>query len=370
MIHFVIGTRAQMLKMAPIMAECQRRNYNWRWVYVAQHKETMLETIEMFNLPSPAYTVVEWDDEAKTIFKYGYWMLRAFGALFKGRKILAGYIGKSNVVLTHGDTTSTVWGAFLGKLYGCKVMHVESGLRSFNLFEPFPEEINRLITFRLTDIYACPGDWALSNVSKYKGIKLNTIENTQVDTVRYGAANSDSAEISVPAKPYFVATIHRYENIFKEEKFTQIIDYLLDIAKTHVLAMPLHPVTRVQLEKYNLLHRLNNSRNVKLYSRLEYLPFIKLAKSAEFVITDGGGTQEELYHMGIPTLLFRNETERQEGLGRTTVISKFDPKVINDFVDNYKKYRHLPTATKTSPTKIILDKLEKMNLAQKSAEKV
>lgn len=365
MIHFVIGTRAQMFKMAPIMRECQKRNLEWRWIYVAQHKETMDETVKTFGLPPADYTVLDWETEANTIPKYAYWMTRSFLQVFKGKKTLAGYKGKKHVVLTHGDTTSTVWGALLGKIHRCKVMHVESGLRSFNLMEPFPEEINRLITFRLTDIYASPGDWAANNVKKYRGVKLNTIENTQADTIAFGLENSDKAKIKIPKQKYVVATIHRYENIFKEEKFKKIIELLELIAQDYRIEFVRHPVTQNQLKKFGYDKRLEKNKNIDMLPRLEYLPFIKLVKGSEFCITDGGGTQEELYHMGKPTLLFRNETERQEGIGKTALMSKFDEDTIKDFVINYKKYQQNPTALKVSPSEIIVDKLEEMGFSNK-----
>lgn len=108
-----------------------------------------------------------------------------------------------------------------------------------------------------------------------------------------------------------------------------------------------------QLDKFNFRKRLENNKNIRLLPRLEYLPFVKAVKHAEFVITDGGGNQEELYHMGKPTLIFRNETERQEGLGTTALISNLDHSTIKKFCQNYKKYEHPPVKEKNSPSKII-----------------
>lgn len=357
MIHFVVGTRAQLFKMAPIMLECERRHLKWRWVYTAQHKETIEETLKTFGLPQPDYTVVEWGTEAKTMGSMGKWVFRMFSALPRSRKILDGYIGKKHIVLTHGDTFTTWFAALFAKLTRTKVMHVESGLRSFNIWKPFPEEINRLITFRLADYYACPGDWALKNVEKYNGIKINTKDNTQIDTIRFGLEHAGQANFDLPKDKYVVASIHRYENIFKRERFERIVDELERIAKKFTVLLVQHPATFLQLDKFGLRERLEVNEKIRLLPRLEYLPFIKAIKYAEFVITDGGGNQEELYHMGRPTLLFRNETERQEGLGTTAIISKLDHKIINDFVANYKKYEWPPTSVKYSPSAIIVDEL-------------
>lgn len=364
MIHFVIGTRAQLFKMAPIMRECQARNLEWRWIYTAQHKDTIQSTLDTFEIKKPDYTLFDWDTEAKTMSKMWYWFGKTLLQLSRGKKILDGYTGKSNIVLTHGDTLTTWWGALLGKLYGCRVMHVESGLRSFNIFKPFPEEINRLITFRLTDIYASPGSWAIDNLRRYKGTKINTLENTQMDVLRFGLERCESADIETPKVKYVVASIHRYENIFSESRFTEIVDRIEDIAKQFRVFLVQHPATKEQLNKLaRLRDRLNHNKNIVLLPRLEYLQFIKMVKHSEFVITDGGGNQEELFHLGKPTLIFRNETERQEGLGVTAVISKLDKVIIKEFMRDYKKYSTKPFSKTAHPSTIIVDAIAEYGLS-------
>jgi UDP-N-acetylglucosamine 2-epimerase (non-hydrolysing) len=359
MIHFVIGTRAQLFKMAPIMLECEKRGLQWRWVYTAQHKETIEQTLNTLGLPKPDYTVIEWNTEAKTMANMGKWMVKMLLSLLHSKKVLGGYTGKKHIVLTHGDTFTTWLAALFAKLTRTKVMHVESGLRSFNMLKPFPEEINRLITFRLSDYYACPGDWALNNLKKYKGIKINTKDNTQIDTIRFGLLHADEADFEIPKHKYVVASLHRYENIFKKERFTQIVEELIKISEKFPILMVQHPATFVQLDKFDLRSKLEASKNIKLLPRLEYLPFIKVVKYSEFVITDGGGNQEELYHMGKPTLLFRGETERQEGIGTTALVSNLDSAIINDFVKNYKSYVHEPTSKTLSPSSMIVDAITK-----------
>lgn len=358
MIHFVVGTRAQLFKMAPIMLECEKRKLAWRWIYTAQHKETIQQTLDTFGLPKPDYTVISWETEAKTMGSMGKWVLHMFMALPRSKKILAGYTGKKHIVLTHGDTFTTWFAALFAKLTRTKVMHVESGLRSFNLFKPFPEEINRLITFRLSDYYACPGSWALDNLKKYKGIKINTLDNTQVDTILFGLAHADGADFEIPKRKYVVVSLHRYENIFKKERFEKIVEELEYVAKDFLLLMVQHPATFIQLDKLGLRKRLETNRNIKLLPRLEYLPFVKAIKNSEFVITDGGGNQEELYHMGKPTLIFRNETERNEGIGTTAVVSRLDHETISEFVKTYSDHSYPPTSSKSSPSKIIVDNIK------------
>lgn len=359
MIHFVIGTRAQLFKMAPIMLECDRRGLEWRWIYAAMHREQIQGTLDIFGLPPADYTVVRWEDEAKTILKAGYWFTRMLLALPKSKKILGGMTGKNHIVLTHGDTPVTPIGALFGKLTRTPVMHVESGLRSFNIFHPFPEELSRLATFRLSDYYACPGEWAMGNLKKYKGTKINTRENTQIDALRYAMKHLEKSKFEFPDRKYVILSTHRYENVFNKERFIKIIEAAEEVAKEYLVLMIGHPVTRGQLTKLGLRQRLEDNKNFVLYGRLEYIDFVKAASKAEFAMTDGGGNQEELYHMGKPTLILRDATERQEGLGTTAVLSKLDRRVIDDFVKNYKDFRHPPTTQDFSPASIIVDAIEK-----------
>ena len=231
------------------MLECEKRDLNWRWIYTAQHKDTMEASLKAFGLKSADYTLFDWDTEAKTMSKMWYWLGKTLWQLTRKKKILDGYTGKEHIVLTHGDTITAWWGALLGKLSGCKVMHVESGLRSFNLFKPFPEEINRLITFRLSDMYACPGEWAMNNLKGFRGEKINTFENTQLDTLLFGLKNCDSAQVDMPKQKYVVASLHRYENVFNEQRFSEIIDRTEDIAKVFKILWVQHPATKEQLTK-------------------------------------------------------------------------------------------------------------------------
>jgi len=357
MIHFVIGTRAQLFKMAPVMLECEKRGLEWRWIYTAQHKDTIEQSIETFKLPDPAYTVVNWDTEAKTMGKMWQWFWRMMVALTRGRKILAGKTGKKHIVVTHGDTITTWWAALLGKLYRCKVMHVEAGLRSGHYFSPFPEEINRIVTSRLTDYHMCPGANLLDNLKRRRGKKVNTVYNTQIDTLAFGLKRCETAPLVIPEGKYVVVSLHRYESIFNKEKMVKIISLLDDVSKQFPLKFVQHPATAEQLDKLNLREKLESNKNIELLPRLEYLPFIKLIKHCEFMITDGGGNLEELYFMGKPTLLFRMVVERPEFLGLTAELSKLDRAKVLKFMKEYKKYKKPRIVPEHSPTDMCVDLL-------------
>jgi UDP-N-acetylglucosamine 2-epimerase (non-hydrolysing) len=277
-------------------------------------------------------------------------------ALPRSRRILAGRTGRKHIVLTHGDTFTTWLGALMGRLTGTRVMHVEAGLRSFNLLRPFPEELNRLITFRLAHYYACPGDWAVANLRRYRGTKIDTVTNTQLDTLRFGLDHLEGAEVELPDAGYVVASIHRYENIFKRERFDEIVRVLERVAERFRVLFILHPATRGQIEKFGYRERLERNPHIDLLPRLEYLPFLKAVTRSEFVVTDGGGNQEELSYLGKPVLILRNETERREGIGANALVAtSLDDAVVDDFVAGYTRYRTHPTLPSGSPAATIVD---------------
>ncbi|MGV8131537.1 MAG: UDP-N-acetylglucosamine 2-epimerase [Candidatus Pacearchaeota archaeon] len=359
-ISIVIGTRAQLVKAAPVMKEMQDRGIDYRYIWTVQHKETMEDISKNFDLKQPDYVLFpNRVNEAKTMKLMFGWFFSAFLKLFTSRREILPM--KNGIVLTHGDTISCWWGALLGKLTGNKVMHLESGLRSFNLFKPFPEEISRLITFRLTDVYACPNEWAMNNLKKYKGIKINTGMNTLYDSVRYAVMNEEKFHPEIPDQKYIVASIHRYEHIFKEEKFLQILDIIENVSKNILVVFVLHPATIKRIEAYGLMNRLESNKNIKLQQRMSYFDFIKLLNHSEFVITDGGSNQEELSYMGIPALVLRDVTERIEGLNENIVLAKFDGDVIEKFVTNYRDYRRPFKEMTVSPSKMIVDWLVENN---------
>jgi len=126
---------------------------------------------------------------------------------------------RQGIVVVHGDTFSTLAGGLVGKLLGMRVAHVEAGLRSYNIFHPFPEELTRLAVFRLSDIAFCPGEWAMRNMEGYRCERINTGMNTIVDAVRMATANS----AATPSKDsYGVISIHRFENIFLTKGFGKL----------------------------------------------------------------------------------------------------------------------------------------------------
>jgi UDP-N-acetylglucosamine 2-epimerase (non-hydrolysing) len=360
-IYVVLGTRAQTIKMAPVMRELEAQNMPFTLLYTQQHKVTITDLLENFDIKTKPISIIERKDEAKTIKLFAGWLVQILLITLNPFSVRNIFTQGKGLILTHGDTATTSWSAFYGRLHGQKVMHIESGLRSFNLTNPFPEEIQRLISFRFSNYYVAPNEWALNNLKKYKGEKINSQANTMYESLTYIIKKKNPEILSklkkkfkLPNK-YALVSIHRYENIFKEERFKEIMGLLEKISKDINLVFVLHPPTEKQLEKTDLSERLEQNKKIQLIPRQDFQNFAYITDLAEFVITDGGSNQEELSYIGKPTILFREYTERTEGLDENVVLSKFDHDLIFDFIKNYKDYQRKPLNLKVTPSKLIVE---------------
>lgn len=355
MIYVVLGTKAQLIKMAPVIRLLQERDFSFRFIHTGQHKETMKEMYRDFGLKDPDIYLYSGED-ITSIFKITYWFIAIFFKSITMRKMIFPENNKS-VVIIHGDTFSTLYGALIGRLFGFEVAHIESGLRSFRLFHPFPEEITRLLVFRLSSILYCPGAWAMENVKKYNKRIVNTQGNTLIDTIAI-SKNADKSEVTDNSEQFGLVSLHRYENIFKKNQLEKIVSFLEMISSHHKLIFILHVPTRKQLIKFQLIERLRACKNIELEKRLSHPSFLRKLLDANFVITDGGSLQEETSYLGIPCLLFREATEREEGIGKNVILSKFDEKIITHFVNNFNSLRREEGVFQHSPSEIIVDDLK------------
>lgn len=184
MIHVIIGTKAQLIKMAPIMCRLKERGLEYRYISTGQHKETMSDILDNFGLPGPDVVLYRGRD-VSSIASMFFWFFRVlYVSVFFKRRVFGKKGRKQDLVLVHGDTMSTLLGALMARLAGMRVGHVESGLRSFDFFNPFPEEITRVLTFRLTHYFFCQDQAAITNLKGYKGVKVNTQGNSLYDALQ------------------------------------------------------------------------------------------------------------------------------------------------------------------------------------------
>ncbi len=351
-IHVVLGTKAQLVKMAPIMVRLREREIAYRFVHTGQHQATMGEMLTEFGLKPPDVVLHSGRDVVSLPQMAGWTAKILWQCLTRRREIFGD--DPRGIVLVHGDTFSTLLGALMGKVARLRVGHVESGLRSFRFFHPFPEEITRLLTFRLSDSLYCPGSWALSNVEKHGSERIDTGCNTLADTLALALA-LDRSQQHVPSEPYALVSLHRYENVFHRERFESLLDAVEELAETRRMLFILHPPTERQLDKLGLRARLEAHPKIELRPRYTYFDFVTLLEGAAFVVTDGGSIQEESSYLGLPCLLMRRATERQEGLGENVVLSNFDRDVIRRFGANPDAHRRLPLAGQQHPSDVIVE---------------
>jgi UDP-N-acetylglucosamine 2-epimerase (non-hydrolysing) len=358
MIHIILGTRAQIIKMAPIMKELESRKIDYNYIFLAQHKETMYEIMAQFGIKKPNIVIADMDKDITNVKDMIFWSLRVLMYSFiNSKKIFKNDL--KGVVLIHGDAPPLLLGALMAKRQGLKVAQVEAGLRSYNFFKPFPEELTRVLAAKLglIDIFFCQDEKAVLNISQFNKTAYCTRYNTMLDSLRLAEKSITTTRQVKSNEKFAIVSVHRFETISKKEKIEMVVTEIKKIAKKIKLYFILHPPTRVSLKKHYLYDSLEKNPRCILLPRQDFFDFHNLLGKAEFLITDGGSNQEECFYLGTPCLLFRSETERLEGVGENVVISKFDPAIIEYFLINYNSYRRKPIPDVFSPSRFIVDQL-------------
>lgn len=355
MIVYLIGTKAQYIKMAPVVLETRRRGLSMCLVYTGQHSETFEDLQENFDLPDPDHVLVG-GGEAKDHISFSRWLFAALRA--SGQPKARAIWRESTVMVVHGDTASTLLGAWIGKRYGVPVAHVEAGLRSYSYFHPFPEELVRVVVSRMARIHFCPDTQAMANLMKAgtKGARILTPGNTMKDALRI--AQSRASHSSPPLRPYAVFSMHRHENLFNSARLDRLLDMLRRMIALIDIKFVLHPVTHKRLQTLGLLEELARLPGLELLARMDFVRFTAVLAHASFVATDGGSNQEECAMLGIPCLLLRQATERMDGLNAGVVLSNYDPNVMLDFARRHAAVAPPRQALDdASPSRIIVDSL-------------
>ena len=362
MIHIIIGTRAQIIKMAPVMKELESRKIDYNFIFLAQHKETMYEIMTQFGIKKPNIVIGDMGKDITNVKDMIFWSFRILIYSFLKSKIIFRN-DREGVVLIHGDAPPLFLGALMAKRQGLKVAQVEAGLRSHNYLKPFPEELTRVLSAKigLIDIFFCQDEKAVSNIAHFNKTTYCTRYNTILDSLRLAEKLNPTTKHAETNDKFAIVSLHRFETIFKKENLEKVVTEIQKISKKLKLFFILHPSTRVSLKENSLYGDLNENPKCVLLPRQGFFEFNNLLGKAEFLITDGGSNQEECFYLGIPCLLFRSETERREGLGENVVVSNFDPVIIEDFVHYYESYRRKPVSESFSPSNFIVNQLEKFN---------
>lgn len=350
----MIGTKAQFIKTAPILREFDKRNISYRLIYTGQHSET-------FDLLEAAFETRAAHDnfvpqfEAATHLGFARWTLAFWRAAIRRIRSKEWYGSPFGVV--HGDTASTLFGAIALRLAGVPVAHVEAGLRSTKLLEPFPEEIVRRVVSRLTALHLAPDCYAAANLEGARGAIVNTQGNTLRDSLSLALKGIGVEELSAGgAGGYAIVSVHRSENLGRKADFDLLMEEVVHAAGITPIKFVLHPATRERICRSSWKGRLIQVPNLELMSRMDYPDFVRLLLGSNALLTDGGSNQEEASMLGLPTLLLRRTTERPDGLGDNVTLSGLQREKIRTFVRACagKPWR-LRRVADTSPTEVIVD---------------
>lgn len=355
-IYFFTGTTAEFIKLAPVIKELKTRDIKFKIITSGQNPINFDELKDYTGITKADIALRE--KFAKfSMLLFLVWTLRAIveGILLL-RKEFKGLNKENCYFIVHGDTVSSTIGSLIARFYGLKLVHIESGLRSYNFFEPFPEEICRYINMKLADILFCPNQWAVDNIKNFKGERVNTKQNTLIESFQWAMNKTKKINYYRKFKKYYIIYIRRQEHLYFQREWTgKIINMVLNNAPDNLNCLfSLHFLNKGLVPK-NLPPE--KQKKLIIIEKLPYTNFMKLMNQAEFIATDGCTNQEEASYMGLPLLALRDRTERIEGLGENVVISKSDKNIIKGFLKNYEKFRRKPIHFKERPSKIIVDYL-------------
>ncbi len=295
----IVGVRPQFVKASVVSKEL-RKKHDEILVHTGQHYDYQMNNVffSELNIPEPDYFLGI--GSGSHGFQTGEMLKKIEEVLLKE---------KPDLVLTYGDTNSTLAGALAASKLHVKTAHVESGLRSFD--KSMPEEINRILTDHCSDLLFCPTKNAVNNL-KNEGITDNVhlTGDVMADSLLYNKKIAESKsnilnDLDLKSKSYFLTTIHRASNTDNKENLKNIVDAFSELKETVVF--PVHPRTEKVLKKYGMYDKLKSS--VELVKPLGFLDFIKLMNHAKMILTDSGGIQKEAYILKIPCITLRENTE-------------------------------------------------------------
>lgn len=308
----VLGTRPEAIKLAPVILELRKNpEYKVLVCNTEQQKELSNQTLGFFGIDADFKLDVMRPNQ--TLAGVQSRILMALSDVFANNKI--------DATIVQGDTMTVFCGALVSFYNRVPVFHVEAGLRSYDLFEPFPEEAMRQMTSRITDLHFAPTQLAYDSLIKedIKREKITLTGNTVIDalsclsdeTMADARAALEKRGVKLNDKLVLV-TAHRREN--HGERLDRILEAITTLTKKypdHQFVLPVHPNPNVHDKVYAALDKLPN---VILTEPLDYPELVCLMKNTKMVLTDSGGIQEEAPTFGNPVLVMRYETERTEGV--------------------------------------------------------
>lgn len=338
-IAIVIGTRAELIKIFPVMLELQNKDIDYYFIHTGQHN--LKDLCEKFGVKKPDVVLTEESyKSSKFNSKESKAILWNLKLIFKIKKEIS-KLKNLRYVLYHGDTMTTATASIAtsrllnwNKKY--KNIHLEAGLRSWNNFEPFPEEISRQIAGKFSDVLFAVSDIAENNLKKYfKRKKIIKVGNTILDSANIALEIAKKEKVKPLSNTKFaLITIHRHENLKSKERMEKIVEILNSVNVPSYFAM--HDNTRKKLEEFNLMRKLEGNKNIKIISPMNYPEFIYQISKCSLIICDGGSMQEESLIFKKPCVILRKATERPEGLeSNFQFLSKLDVDKTKEKIKEY-----------------------------------
>lgn len=360
-LYFFIGTEAELMKMFKVIERARQEGFECKIISNGQNIVTDSPFLEM----SGGKIDIDLSENAsKSKDSKGYlkWFLKTTKLGIKTMKRERKNHPEDNcMMVVHGDTLSTLMGAIIAKRTKIEYVHVESGLRSYHWFSPFPEEIDRFFSSLNSKINFCPKDsYAEYAQKRFKGKAVSTKYNTGIETLYYALEENKKNEIErLIEEKYFVLAIHRQENLMNRSFMENMVDSVMKLSEKMKCLFIYHVQTYDALCKYELWDKINNNPNVKIVKRLPYCEFIDAVYKSEFVVADGCGNQQEFYYLGKPYLIMRTQVEEDsEGLGWNAKYFGSDFTQVENFVEEYHKYIKDEIWPEKMPSKIIVDELK------------
>ena len=319
----VAGARPNFMKIAPILRELEARgpDVSAELVHTGQHYDSVMSDVffEQLRIRKPdAHLAIGSASHAIQTAK----LMIAFEAYLDARA------SAPAAVVVVGDVNSTLACALVAvkRRIGCA--HVEAGLRSFD--RDMPEETNRIVTDSIADLLLVSEPAGMINLHaegvcgdrvRYVG---NVMIDTLVDRLEVAIAKGMAGSYGLERGQYAYVTLHRPSNVDSRERLSALVAFLVRVAETTSVVFPVHPRTRAKLDEYNLYDRLNSAKGVFLSDPIGYVENLSLMESAQLVISDSGGIQEETTFLGVPCVTLRPNTERPvtETVGTNTVVGE------------------------------------------------
>ena len=320
----IVGTRPNFMKIAPLISELDKRKIEHILIHTGQHYDKKMSHLffDELGIPKPDINLEvgsgSYGEQTGTI------MIKLEKALKEE---------KPDLVVVVGDVNSTLAGALVAKQLGISVAHVESGLRSFDL--SMPEEINRMVTDRISDYLFTNEESANKNLAN-EGIskdKIHFCGNVMIDTLlkhKEKAMKSDILKkLNIENQKYCAVTLHRPSNVDNKEQLQTILSMLETLQNGITVVFPIHPRTKKNISEFGLEDQLKKLDKVIISEPLGYLDFLHLLDKSTFVLTDSGGIQEETTVLGVPCITFRDNTERPVTVDEgTNMLVSTNPKKV------------------------------------------